>query len=112
MLFGKGLKNNALYDLINDNNVKLLGSHWEFQWYNIEWLYNDIQKYTSKNIKLVNLVTPPIKLSTIQTFFFPTKILSDDILTVVKCKIKSFHASHSIEDVLVDMQKFISNCKL
>jgi hypothetical protein len=106
-LFGRGLKKNPLYDLINNNNVHLLRGHWEFQWYNIEWLYEDIQKHVSKNIKLVNLVTPPIKLSTIQKLFFPSNELSNDKVPSVKYNVRSFYKTYNIEDVLIDMKNFI-----
>jgi len=107
-LFGKGLKKNALYDLINNNNIHLLRSHWSFQWYNIEWLFNDINKYVSKDIQIVNLVTTPIKLGTIQKLFFPDKVISDISDNIVDYKIQSLYYNRSIEDVLVSMKEYIN----
>ena len=43
-LFGYGLKKNALWDIMNNNNIGTLRGHWKFQWYNIDWLYDDLEE--------------------------------------------------------------------
>jgi hypothetical protein len=106
-LFGKGLKKNSLYDLIHNNNIHLLRSHWNFQWYNIEWLFNDINIYVSKNIKIVNLVTSPIKLGTIQKLLFPDKAITDISDNIVEYNVKSLYYNRSIEDIIISMKEYI-----
>ena len=54
-LFGKGLKKNALYDLIFNNNVELISPDSEFQWYNITHIYEDIELCIDAKIDLIQI---------------------------------------------------------
>jgi sugar phosphate isomerase/epimerase len=107
-LFGHGLKKNALYDMMHKNQVEKLRDHWLFHWYNLEWLWDDIHKHISLNHHIVNLVTPPISLSTVQTLLFPEVILSNESTPKVRYAISSKYGySHSVEDVLVSMANYV-----
>jgi hypothetical protein len=109
-LFGHGLKKNALYDMINKNQVEKLRSHWQFQWYSIDWLWKDIQTHIRKNHKIVNLVSPTISLKLIQTLFFPRLRLSDTQDTCIHYNVSSIYGySHSIEDVLLSMSSYVQH---
>ena len=59
-LFGKGLKKNIIYDLINNNNVNDIPLHSSFQWYYLDWLKKDIDIILEHDIKVCNLFTEPI----------------------------------------------------
>jgi len=74
-LFGPGLKKNALYDLIHDNNIDNLDSQAQFQWYDIRWLRDHIELVVEAGIPLVNLCTPPIILAEIGQRFFPEVVI-------------------------------------
>lgn len=107
-LFGNGLKKNALYDMIHLNNIERLRRDWKFQWYNIEWLYSDIQYCIANNIHLINLVTEPIRLGTIQELFFPKlNISTDENDENNQYKISTNYKLHTIEDTLLSMSRYI-----
>lgn len=107
-LFGHGLKKNALYDMMNKNQVEKLRGHWIFHWYDVQWLRNDIEKHIKLRHKIVNLVTPAIQLSTIQKLLFPDLKISPESTPSVRYAITSKYGySHSVEDVLVSMAAFI-----
>lgn len=72
-LFGKGLKKNVVYDLLNDNCLEMINVKSSFQYYNLKYIWQDIQTTIKKNIKLINLVTEPIKTGDILETFFPSK---------------------------------------
>ena len=59
-LFGKGLKKNIIYDLINNNNIEQIPYNSEFQWYYLDWLKKDIEIVLNNNIKICNFFTEPI----------------------------------------------------
>ena len=59
-LFGKGLKKNIIYDLINNNNVNDIPLNSSFQWYYLDWLKKDIDIILKHDIKVCNLFTEPI----------------------------------------------------
>jgi hypothetical protein len=62
-LFNKHIKKNIIYDLLYDNNIEMINSNSEFQWYNLDNLSNDIEKYSRKYPQetLFNLFTEPIE---------------------------------------------------
>lgn len=68
-LFGRGLKKNILYDLLNNNNVHKIDKTSKFQWYNLEWLKDDIEYVIEKNIRICNLFTEPLETSEILGLF-------------------------------------------
>ena len=73
-LFGLGLKKNILFDLMNDNCLTNVNVNSKLQWYNLQWLYPDIQKCLYFGIKTVNLYPEPIETIDIINMFFPGKI--------------------------------------
>lgn len=107
-LFGHGLKKNALYDLLHQNRVEFLRSHWSFQWYWLGWLAADIEAHLARGHHLVNLVTPPVCLGLIQTLFFPeTELSSEPTPSVVYNVGSRFGYAHTLEDVLREMTCFV-----
>ncbi|MDA9192735.1 hypothetical protein N9O27_00905 [Flavobacteriaceae bacterium] len=69
-LFGKGLKKNIIYDFMNDNQINKIHSESKHQFYNLNDLTSDINLILKKNIKLINLVTEPIKVREIANYCF------------------------------------------
>lgn len=61
-LFGKGLKKNAIYDLIHNNETEKIHCESMFQFYNLENLTKDINKVIENNIKVINFATEPISV--------------------------------------------------
>lgn len=87
-LFGHGLKKNVIYDLLNNNQINNIPVNSTFQWYNLEWLYDDIEIIVKNNINVCNLFTEPIETKEILKFFeYPVnlydheKIINYDLTT-------------------------------
>jgi len=72
-LFGKNLKKNILYDLMNDNNLNKIQIKSKFQWYFVDDLMKDIKKIMKKKIRIVNFFTEPISTTEIINSFFKDK---------------------------------------
>lgn len=68
-LFGKGLKKNALYDLLNKEYSYLPSKNSKFQYYFLDRLWNDIEKAIENNLKVLNIATEPILFSEIAKLF-------------------------------------------
>lgn len=68
-LFGKGLKKNLIYDLINKNNINEIPYKSKFQWYYLDWLKKDIDIVLFNNIKICNFFTEPINTCSIISLF-------------------------------------------
>ena len=69
-LFGKGLKKNLIFDLLNNNCLDLINSESTFQYYDLSKLWHDIQKVMKLDIRLINLSTGPLAVKTILDRFF------------------------------------------
>jgi len=70
-LYGRGLKKNAIYDLLNDNQVGNINPAGVFQWYGLARLARDLETARAAKLKLVNLFTAPIAMSEIVATHFP-----------------------------------------
>ena len=81
-LFGKGLKKNIIFDLINNNQIENIPLNSSFQWYNIDRLKNDIDIVINNNIKICNLFTEPIETKEIVNLFY--KIYKKDYDFLIK----------------------------
>lgn len=73
-LFGSGLKKNVIFDLLNGNNVDKIHPDGLFQYYNLDYIWKDIQKALDNNLKLINCATEPLKTSEIAESCFGVKI--------------------------------------
>jgi sugar phosphate isomerase/epimerase len=59
-VFGYGLKKNALYDLLHNNQINNIQINSKYQWYNLDWLCDDINKVVKNNIRVCNFFTEPL----------------------------------------------------
>jgi hypothetical protein len=70
-LFGKHLKKNILFDLLNNNEIHKINYNSKYQWYNLDDLVKDTNnclKITNKFL-IINLFPEPIETSEIVKFF-------------------------------------------
>jgi hypothetical protein len=68
-LFGKGLKKNIIYDLINNNQINNISLKSFFQWYNLDRLCDDIKIIINNNINICNLFSEPLQTIEIVKLF-------------------------------------------
>jgi hypothetical protein len=59
-LFGPGLKKNAVYDLLHDNQVEKIDSRGAFQFYDLRRLWADVQTARRAGLSLVHFATEPV----------------------------------------------------
>lgn len=59
-LFGKGLKKNVIFDLLNDNMVDRIHADGVYQYYNLGNIWKDIQTALDNDLKLVNFAVEPV----------------------------------------------------
>ncbi|WP_114395854.1 NAD-dependent epimerase/dehydratase family protein [Oleisolibacter albus] len=70
-LFGPGLRKNALFDLLNDNQVDRIDPDGVYQWYPVERTWDDVERARRHGLTLVNLFTEPVPMRDIIARFFP-----------------------------------------
>jgi dTDP-4-dehydrorhamnose reductase len=62
-LVGPGLRKNAVYDFLHDNNVSAIDSRGIFQFYPMVSLWHDIQTALKAGLSLVHLTAEPIRVA-------------------------------------------------
>lgn len=87
-LFGNRLKKNIIYDLLNNNDVDKIYINSSFQWYNLEWIKEDIDTCLKYKITECNLFSEPLETQKIIQLFpeynytkNPTKLFNYDVTT-------------------------------
>lgn len=117
-LFGKGLRKNVIYDLLNNNCLDQINVHSKFQWYNTEHLWSDIVTSLNAGLKLVNFVTEPVGTRIIVDRFFSDKIIGENAGAAASYNMTTSYASlfggqngyiQSAENVLADMERYITS---
>lgn len=110
-LFGLGLKKNIIYDLLKNNNICKIPIESSFQWYFLDWLYQDINTNIRNNRRIVNLITEPLQTIEIiklfqydQSDFTNKNTISYDLKTIYD--ISGYFRSK--EECLLEIEKFIN----
>lgn len=73
-MFGRGLKKNAIYDLLHDNNVAAISPEGVFQFYDVDWLVEDVNDARRLGRTLVNLATEPVSMREVAQRVFHTTL--------------------------------------
>jgi len=61
-LFGKGLKKNIIYDFLHGNQLDQVDARSVFQFYDLERLWDDLQRARGLGVDVVNLPTEPVSV--------------------------------------------------
>jgi nucleoside-diphosphate-sugar epimerase len=62
-LFGHGLKKNVIYDFLHGNQVDRIHHASVFQFYDLEWLWSDVERALAARLELVNFATEPVSVA-------------------------------------------------
>ena len=113
-LFGEGLKKNAIYDFLNNNETYKIDSRNSFQFYNISNLFNDI--ISKCNNSVVNLVTEPISIEEIakkcfDNNFYNSIMDKQPISYDIKTVFSNNGYFYSKDEIIKDMSKFVKEYK-
>lgn len=113
-LFGKGLKKNIIFDLLNNNQIENISKDTLFQWYDLNWLKNDIDLIIKNDIKICNLFTEPLPtLDIIKLFDLPIEEFKNKskLIYNVKTKYSNIFDS-SVEGYIRDKESVLHNLRL
>lgn len=75
-LFGKGLKKNLIFDLINNHRIEYINPNSKLQWYDLKDLYSDINLLPNTS-GIYNLFPEPVLTKDIMDLFDITSSVSD-----------------------------------
>lgn len=115
-LFGPGLKKNAVYDLMHDNEVHKIPSAGEFQFYNLDRLWADVETALRHDLKLVNFAAAPTTMADVARRVFDREFTNDPGGTPPRYDVRTIHAAkfggrdgylYDRETVLAEMAAFV-----
>lgn len=115
-LFGRGIKKNVIFDLLNDNCLEMINPESSFQYYYLQNLSEDIARAEAAGLSLINLFTEPVKTKEIVKRFFPGKTIggqaapkaSYDMHTkYAHLRNLSGHYLYTASEVLSQLEQFI-----
>jgi hypothetical protein len=106
-IYGSGLKKGVLFDLINENYLENICINDELQFYDLEDINKEIKYVCDNNIKILNLVSEPIKISDlIINIFTDYKIIND---LTLEYKNKRINLKNRIPKKLNIYSKYFQN---
>lgn len=119
-LFGNGLKKNAIYDFLQ-GNASIVHQDGVFQFYNLDYLWKDLQVVLSSREKLVNFATEPVAIREIARECFGLELKNNMPAPAPRYDMHTKHAAlwgkkgnyiYSRQEVLSDIKKFVEKTRL
>ena len=116
-LYGSGLKKNAIYDLLHDNETQKIPAAGSFQFYNLMRLGNDIDTALAAGLPLVNFATEPVTMREIAREAFGFEFNNDPGGQTPRYDMRTKHAAlfggcagyiESKEQVLAGLADFVA----
>ena len=111
IVYGKNFCKNAIYDLLNQNEVEKLNSQDLVQIYNVKNLKNDINFCLKKNISEFNMAIEPISLGYLAKKVFKIKLSKKKNPRFMKMK-SIYHKNEYFYDkkrTISELKKFVKN---
>ena len=118
-LFGKHIKKNIIFDLLNNNQIDKINYNSQYQWYNLNDLIKDtiycLKTYQTK-INIINLFTEPLHTSEILQLFNLDGSEVNTNLELIEYNFKTNSNPHGYvrnkNQILQELKEFILNYKL
>ena len=115
-LFGPGLKKNAVYDLLHENQVEKIHPDSTYQFYDVRHLWPDAQKAHAAGIRLLHLATEPVAMSEVARRCFGRELRAPTSAPA-RYDLRSRHAAlwggrggylRSRDEVLRGLERFVA----
>jgi nucleoside-diphosphate-sugar epimerase len=92
-LFGKGLRKNALYDILTANRVDQIVPNALFQFYDMQHLWRDVQTAARSGLPLVNFAVEPTRMRDVAQHAFGLKLPAADQPAPARYDMQTMHAA-------------------
>jgi nucleoside-diphosphate-sugar epimerase len=92
-LFGPGLKKNAIYDLLHDNQVAKIDSRGAFQFYDVRRLWADVQVARRAGLSKLHVATEPVSVAEVAGVAFGRKFHNEIPGQPARYDFRSKHAA-------------------
>lgn len=92
-LFGPGLKKNAVYDLMHDNELHKVNAAGVYQFYNLDRLWSDVATALDAGLSVVNFATEPVSVRDVARAAFDRDFANDPGTPPAHFDVRSKHAA-------------------
>jgi hypothetical protein len=92
-LFGRGLKKNIIFDLLNNNMLEKIEPRSSFQYYDLAGLWANTGRVLDAGIELCHLFPEPIKTHEMIEAFFPHAEVGSDPYPVASYDFRTIHGA-------------------
>ena len=115
-LFGPGLKKNAVYDLLHNNETHKIHANGVFQFYNLDRLWRDVQTALAAGLNVVNFATEPLSVREVAREAFGLDFANDTGTKPARYDVRTKHAERfggcggylqSREQVFGELREFV-----
>jgi|TARA_B100000315_G_C14449669_1_gene528527 nucleoside-diphosphate-sugar epimerase len=113
-LFGKGLKKNAIYDLIHNNCLELIHCDSVFQFYDLNRLKGDIEIVLKNNLPVVNFSSEPVSIKEVAlnvfSIHFDNRTEKQPVFYDMRTKYSTFFDS-CVENYIISKKEVMGSLK-
>lgn len=92
-LFGKGLRKNALYDILTGNRVDQIVPNARFQFYDMQHVWRDVQTAERAGLRLVNFAVEPTTMRDVAQHAFGLTLPAADHPAPARYDMQTMHAA-------------------
>jgi nucleoside-diphosphate-sugar epimerase len=116
-LYGPGLKKNAVYDLLHDNQVDKLHAGSSYQFYNLARVWRDVETALASGLRVVNLATEPVTVREVARAAFGRDFAHDPGTRPARYDVRTKHAAlfggrgdylETRDEVLAGLTRFVA----
>jgi nucleoside-diphosphate-sugar epimerase len=91
-LFGRGLKKNAIFDLLHHRPVDAIPPNARFQFYDVERLWSDVERVLNAGVRVANITSEPVEICDVAREVFGRDLPADPSPTAAHYDVRSRHA--------------------
>jgi len=118
-LFGDGLKKNIIFDFMHNNCLDMINGDSVFQFYNLDYIYRDIEVLKSKGVYLCNFATEPVRVKDVAKEAFGLDFDGNKTNPPAVYDMKTKHAGlfgketylYNKNEVFEDIKKYVEKAK-
>ena len=92
-LYGRGLKKNAIYDLLHDNDVHKIDSRGVFQFYDVGRLWSDVEVAMNNELPIVHLPPEPVSVADVARAALGIEFTNEVSPVVARYDVQTKHAA-------------------
>lgn len=119
-MYGRGLKKNAIFDLLHDRSLDAIAGNARFQFYDVERTWADVERILSAGLPTVNITSEPVSMNEVARRVFARDLRLSQAEQAPQYDVRSRHAGlvggtngywFDAATVIDGLQQFVANAR-